>query len=247
MRLLIVDACRSGALTRVKGGRDAPPFAITLDAAGVGGGEGAVFLTSSAADEDAQESDDIKGSFFTHALASALLGAGDADGDGRVTLEEAYRYAYESTLRASSRTLAGTQHPTFQYDLRGQGQIVLATLDAGGRERGVLAFPAGRGYLVMKGDRGGPMVAEIGAHDRARRLSVGPDRYFVRGRAPGYLLEGVVTVAGGEARTVEDRDLERLEYARLVRKGGPDAGLAQGPQAGYQPRSPPGGATFCQR
>jgi len=247
MRLLIVDACRSGALTRVKGGHDAPPFAITLDAGGMaGGGEGAVFLTSSAANEDAQESDDIKGSFFTHALASALMGAGDTDGDGRVTLEEAYRYAYESTLRASSRTLAGTQHPTFQYDLRGQGQIVLATLDTGGRERGVLAFPAGRGYLVMKGDRGGPVVAEIGPYDRARRLSVLADRYFVRGRGPGYLLEGTLALAAGEARTVEDRDLERLEYARLVRKGHADAALAQGPQAGYQLRTPLGGATFCQ-
>jgi Caspase domain len=247
MRLLIVDACRSGALTRVKGGRDAPPFAITLDAAGMsGGGEGAVFLTSSAANEDAQESDDIKGSFFTHALASALLGAGDTDGDGRVMLEEAYRYAYESTLRASSRTLAGTQHPTFQYDLRGQGQIVLTTLNAGGGARGVLAFPPGRGYLVMKGDRSGSVVAEIGPYDRARRLSVPPDRYFVRGRGPGYLLEGTVALAAGDARTVEDRDLERLDYARLVRKGRAEAALTQGPQAGYQLRSPLGGATLCQ-
>jgi len=249
MRLMIVDACRSGALTRVKGGRDAPPFAITLDAASGGASEGAVFLTSSAVNEDAQESDEIKGSFFTHALASALMGAGDADGDGRVLLEEAYRYAYDSTLRASSRTLAGTQHPTFQYDLRGQGQIVLATLDAGGRDRGVLTFPADRGYLVMQGDRSDAVVAEIGPHDRTRRLSVRPDRYFVRGRGPGYLLEGSVALAAGEARVVEDRDLERLEYARLVRKGGQahaEAAIAQGPQAGYQLRSPLGGASFCQ-
>jgi hypothetical protein len=248
MRLLIVDACRSGALTRLKGGRDAPPFAITLDAATGGASEGAVFLTSSAVNEDAQESDEIRGSFFTHALASGLLGAADADGDGRVMLEEAYRYAYDSTLRASSRTLAGPQHPTFQYDLRGQGQIVLATLDDGRRERGMLAFPPGRGYLVMQGDRAGPVVAEIGPYDRTRRLSVRPDRYFVRGRGPGYLLEGTVALAAGEARTVEDRDLERLEYARLVRKGRADATVtaAQGPQAGYELRSPLGGATLCQ-
>jgi hypothetical protein len=75
---------------------------------------------------------------------------------------------------------------------------------------------------------------------------VPPDRYFVRGRGPGYLLEGTVALAAGEARTVEDHDLERLEYARLVRKGRADTGIAQGPQAGYQLRSPLGGATFCQ-
>jgi len=204
-----------------------------------------VFLTSSAADEDAQESDEIRGSFFTHALVSALLGAGDADGDGRVVLEEAYRYAYEGTLRASSRTLAGLQHPTFQYDLRGQGQIVLTTVDPRSRERATLTFPEGRSYLVMQGDAAGAVVGEVGARDRTRRLSVRPDRYFVRGRGPDHLLEGTITVAAGETRRLDDRDLERIEYARLVRKGAPDATAAHGPQAGYQLRSPVNGATFC--
>ena len=58
------------------------------------------------AGEDAQESDDIKGSFFTHHLVSALRGAADEDMDGRVVLEEAYRYTYNETLRASNRTPA---------------------------------------------------------------------------------------------------------------------------------------------
>ncbi len=127
-RLLVLDSCRSGALTRVKGGTPIPPFDIQLNERVTG--EGAVFLTSSSASEDSQESDELKGSFFTHALLSGLLGAADENGDGKVTLDEAYRHAYEATLRASSRTLAGTQHPTFQYDLRGTGDLVLASLDA---------------------------------------------------------------------------------------------------------------------
>src|SRR5204863_443943 len=118
-RLLILDACRSGALTRVKGGTPIPPFEIQLGERVAG--EGAVFLTSSSASEDSQESDEIKGSFFTHALVSGLLGAADANSDGRVTLDETYRYAYDATLRASSRSLAGVQHPTFEYDVRGMG------------------------------------------------------------------------------------------------------------------------------
>ena len=244
VRLLVVDACRSGALTRVKGGREVPPFAIALDPGMTG--EGAVFLTSSAANEDAQESDEIRGSFFTHYLASALQGAGDSDGDGRVVLEEAYRYAYENTLRATSRTLGGPQHPTFQYDLRGQGQIVLTTLDATpGSAHALLTLPAGKSYLVMNGDRAGAVLAEVGAHDRTRRLSVGAGRYFVRARGSGYLLEGTITLAAGEARTLDDRALERIDYARLVRKGRRESTLAHGPQAGYQLRSPLDGASFC--
>ena len=71
-RLLILDACRSGALTRVKGGEPIPPFDLRMGERVAG--EGAVFLTSSSAAEDSQESDEIKGSFFTHALVSGLLG-----------------------------------------------------------------------------------------------------------------------------------------------------------------------------
>ena len=93
-------------------------------------GDGLAFLTASSASEDAQESDELRGSFFTHALVSGLLGAADRDGDGAVVLDEAYRYAYEATLRATSRTFAGTQHPTFRYDFRGQGELVLTRPDA---------------------------------------------------------------------------------------------------------------------
>src|SRR5258707_13812159 len=94
-RILVSDACRSGALTRVKGGQRAPPFPI-----GTGeqlSGEGVVFLTGSSANEDAQESDELRGSFFTHAFNSGLLGAADTAGGGRVTLEEACRCAPAAT------------------------------------------------------------------------------------------------------------------------------------------------------
>src|SRR4051812_37133854 len=76
-RILAVDSCRSGALTRVKGGR--PPFDIRIDEHL--SEQGLVLLTSSAADEDAQESDALRGSFFMHHFVSALLGAADADGE----------------------------------------------------------------------------------------------------------------------------------------------------------------------
>ncbi|HET9751788.1 MAG TPA: caspase family protein, partial [Myxococcales bacterium] len=167
-RLLVLDACRSGALTRVKGGAPIPPFEIRIDERVAG--EGAVFLTSSSASEDSQESDDIKGSFFSHALISGLLGAADENGDGRVTLDEAYRYAYDATLRASSRTLAGLQHPTFQYEVRGQGNLVLSTLDGNAPGRAWVSLPAGRTWLLFNGSEEGAVVAEVGARDKARRL-----------------------------------------------------------------------------
>ncbi len=216
-RLLVLDACRSGALTRVKGGTPIPPFELTASERAPG--EGAVFLTSSSASEDSQESDELKGSFFTHAFVSGLLGAADADGDGRVTLDEAYRHAYEATVRGSSRTLAGVQHPTFQYDVRGQGDVVLATLTGNERTRGWLSFPPGIGWLVFQGSADGAVAGEIGRSDRVRRLSVRAGTYFVRGRGADALLEGEQRAAAGATVTVDPARLERTAYARLVRKG----------------------------
>ncbi len=221
-RLLILDACRSGALTRVKGGAPIPPFDIRFGERVAG--EGAVFLTSSSASEDSQESDEIKGSFFTHALLSGLLGAADENGDGRVTLDEAYRYAYETTLRASSRTLAGIQHPTFQYEVRGQGDLVLATLEANSANRAWIALPEGRTWLLFQGSQDGSVVGEVSAHDKSRRLNGRAGKYFVRGRGPEMLLEGALDAPAGANVLLDESRLERTAYARLVRKG---AGAAE--------------------
>ena len=216
-RLLILDSCRSGALTRVKGGTPIPPFEIQLGERV--SGEGAVFLTSSSASEDSQESDELKGSFFTHALVSGLLGAADENGDGKVTLDEAYRHAYAATLRASSRTLAGMQHPTFEYDLRGAGDLVLATLEPRSASRAWIDLPPGKTWLLFQENADGAVVGEVASADRVRRLSVRSGRYFLRGRGAEELLEGTVTAAPGATVTVDESKLDRTAYARLVRKG----------------------------
>lgn len=240
VRLLILDSCRSGALTRVKGGRRTAGFAIQIDERLAS--QGAVLLTSSSATEDAQESDDLRGSFFTHYLVSGLLGAADASGDGQVSLAEAYRYAYEHTLRASSRTLAGTQHPTFRYDLSGHGEVALTRLASARRRRGQLRFPDGRSYLVLRDGEEGAVVAEVAAGDRRRTVSVRPGRYFVRGRGRDHLLEGTVRVAAGQELEVADGQLARIAYARLVRKGGGVLRLTQGPLVGARAHAALGNA-----
>ncbi|HEY0712303.1 MAG TPA: caspase family protein [Polyangia bacterium] len=216
-RLLVLDACRSGALTQAKGGTRAPPFPIQIEQWLAG--EGAVVLTSSAVNEDAQESDAVGGSFFTHYFVSGLLGAADHNDDGQVSIEEVYRFAYDSTLRASSRSLIGTQHPTFRYDLRGQGTLPL-TFPFRSEGRAEIRFPEGLGFLVLRDNGDGPVVAEIGVADRVRRLSLRPGRYFVRGRGRDHLREGIVALNAGERALVDEQRLERVAYARLVRKGG---------------------------
>lgn len=234
-RLLVVDACRSGALTRVKGGSIVAPFALPPEPSLRG--EGMAFLTASSANEDAQESDAIGGSFFTHALVSGLLGAADTDGDGKVVLEEAYRHAYDATLRATSRTFAGTQHPTFQYDFRGQDALVLTRLDRAQKQRASLGFPDGITFLVLRGNAQGPVIAEVGEKDPARSLSLRPGSYFVRGRGKDVLLEGTLSISAGQSYAVDPDQLERVEYARLVRKGERTSALSHGPELGVEART----------
>lgn len=215
-RVLVVDACRSGALTRRKGG--VPDRAIVVDATAPGGAEGLVILTASAAGEDAQESDLLRGSFFTHHWVSGLRGAADLDDDGEVTLDESYRHAFTNTVRQSSATLAGTQHPTYRYDVSGAGSVVLSR-PRDGRRGGLLRFPSGIAFLVFDDSAAGKVVAELPAEAPARTLRVEAGSYFLRGRSTDALYEGVVNVAAQEARAVGLSELERIDYARLVRKG----------------------------
>ena len=226
-RILVLDACRSGALTRVKGGRAVTPFALAVDDHLPG--QGLAFLTASSANEDAQESDELRGSFFTHHFVSGLLGAADQDGDGKIALDEAYRYAYDATVRGTSRTFAGTQHPTFSFELRGQGKVVLTELGARAASRALLRFPAGRPYLVFAGGANGAVMGEVGAIDRARRLSLKPGRYFVRGRAPTRSWK--VRSRRAPARTARSRTRSsdgrrtRAWCARVARTPGPPMAL----------------------
>lgn len=116
VRIAILDSCASGAFTRAKGGVARPPFIVdsSIDV------HGHAFLTSSSADEAAQESDRIGASFFTHYLVSGLRGAADASGDRRITLTEAYRFAFEETSRAlRPRSLApSTRRTRFDWPAR---------------------------------------------------------------------------------------------------------------------------------
>lgn len=228
-RLVILDACRSGALTRVKGGKRVAAFVLPEAATAPLPSDGVAFLTASSSQEDAQESDELQSSFFTHAFVTGLLGAADTDRDGAVVLDEAYRYAYQSTLRATSRTLAGTQHPTFQYDLHGRGELTLTRPLAHASSRASVSFPAGLAYLLLRDSESGHVALELEPSAETRSLSLEPGRYFVRARSAEVMYEGPLVASSGAIDTVDVSRLARIDYARLTRKGGPSTQLTHGP------------------
>ena len=219
-RLVILDACRSGALTRVKGGVVGAPVPLAkVEVADRGLADGVVFFTASARDEDAQESDKIRGSFFTHYLVSGLRGAADADGDGDVDLDEAYRFAYERTLRASSGGSIGPQHPTFRHEMKGRSDVILTRVAATSGQV-LLSFPSGTTWFVFAGSLDGALLAEVQSDAPRRVIALKAQRLFLRGRARSELLEATITPSAGERVVVDSIKMQRSDYARLVRKGG---------------------------
>jgi hypothetical protein len=124
VRIAVLDACASGAITRIKGGQLRAPFLVDESA----DMRGHAFLTSSAETEAAQESDRIRGSYFTHYLLSGLRGAADMSGEGKVTLNEAYQFAFNETLGRTVDTKGGAQHPSYDINLSGTGDVVMTDL-----------------------------------------------------------------------------------------------------------------------
>jgi hypothetical protein len=124
VRIAVLDACASGAITRLKGGQLRQPFLVDESAEM----RGHAFLTSSTESEAAQESDRLRGSYFTHFLVSGLRGAADLSGEGKVTLNEAYQFAFNETLGRTVDTKGGPQHPSYDINLSGTGEVVMTDL-----------------------------------------------------------------------------------------------------------------------
>ncbi|HEU5055222.1 MAG TPA: caspase family protein [Kofleriaceae bacterium] len=154
VRIAIVDSCASGSFTRIKGGTRRAAF-LQDESNKV---RGHAFLSSSSADENAQESDRIRASFFTHFLVAGLRGAGDRDRDRVVTLTEAYQFAYEQTVGRTQNTRHGTQHPAYDMHLSGAGNIVMTDLRS---TESVLVLPAELAGRVTITDKKGRVVVEV--------------------------------------------------------------------------------------
>ena len=123
-KIVVLDACQTGAYSRIKGASLEADFSYNSIA--MLQTSGTAVMASSAADEFSQESDALKGSFFTHHLVVGMRGAADSDKDGRISLFEAYEYAYNHTLIATAGTSVGAQHVTLETELKGKGEMILS-------------------------------------------------------------------------------------------------------------------------
>jgi hypothetical protein len=216
LTIVVIDACQSGAFSRIKGAEPTTDFSFNsvarLTTAGL------AVMASSTGTELSQESDQLASSYFTHHLLLALRGAGDANQDGKVSLDEAYRYTYNRTLAGTAATAVGAQHATLETALKGKGDVVLTRPTSASSQ--LLVPAAVEGRLLIQHRQSGAVLAEL---DKARggtvRLAMTSGPYTVLLRRGDDVRECDVAVPAGATVSF---DLAACRPARL------DTGAAKG-------------------
>ncbi len=217
LRVVVLDSCKSGELIREKGAAKGEPFLI--DAVLEPEVAGSVVITSSSSSEAAQESDRLRGSFFTHHLVSGLYGAADADHDGRVTLEEAYAFAHFHTLDSTSAGAGAVQHPSYGLALTGRGEIVFTTLERSTAEIEISGDNRTGQYFVVDPTRELVLLELVLSGSKGLRARLPPGRYRVRKRDGQRIFSAAVVLRAGRTSRVRDEDLVEVRVVQPRTKG----------------------------
>lgn len=192
VHIAILDSCASGAFTQLKGGKKKTPFLID-NAYNM---KGYAFMTSSSSNETSQESDRLRGSFFTHYLISGMRGAADMNRDGKVTLSEAYQYAFNETLAQTEKTMSGPQHPNYNIRMSGTGDVVMTEIR---RSSSVLSLSGPLSGRIFIRTRQDDLIAELN-------------------KSPGPAIE--IGLEEGTYRLVNIREDQVYEAKIALHKGG---------------------------
>jgi len=221
VHIAILDSCASGSFTRIKGGAKLPPFLADSS----NQVEGFAFLSSSSADENAQESDRIGASFFTYYFVAGLRGAADRNHDGKITLTEAYQFSYEETLGRTQNTAYGPQHPAYDMHLSGTGDVVITDLRS---TESTLVLPAALRGRITVIDRNGRIAVEL-TKDAGEPLSLALPSATYSIHVDGGAGEFVATVTLERAGAVafEPKELRRTRREATVPRGSAGAHRAR--------------------
>jgi hypothetical protein len=214
VRVGVVDACSGGAWTGTKGLHSAEPFVV--DVPFTLGAEGSALVAASSGAESAHEFERIGGSFFTHHFVAGLRGGAERNGDGVVTLGEAFEYAKAGTLRDSAIHAPSPQHPSFVMNLRGRSDLPLAHL-AGAATRFDVVQHEGP-LEVIRLDQA-LVVLEIPPGQRTATLALPPGRYVVRRRARGETFAAEVELVSGRPVSLHEESLTLVGSPQLASKG----------------------------
>jgi hypothetical protein len=121
--IFIADSCYSGST----GGRTIRQSGVRANISDafldrISSGKGRIILTASGANEVSAEDDELQHGIFTYYLLKGLKGPADADKDGLVSVDEAYRYVTTYVPRATGQE----QHPVKKGTV--EGSLILSII-----------------------------------------------------------------------------------------------------------------------
>ncbi|MGL1935539.1 MAG: caspase family protein [Fibrobacterales bacterium] len=213
VKIAVLDACASGTITRFKGGLRRKAFLVDESS----DMKGYAFITSSAGDEVSQESDRISGSFFTHYLVTGLRGAADISGDKKVTLSEAYQFAFNETLLNTEKTSGGAQHANYDMKLTGTGDVVFT--DVREISSGLLLGENIAGRLFVRNSEG-YLIAELSKQGgRSIELGLEPGEYSIGLEAHNRFKKSSVVIPYKKRIVVNGRDFITVNKEQTVSRG----------------------------
>ena len=213
VNVAILDSCASGAFTRTKGGTKRPAFLVD-ESTRV---KGYAYISSSSEDEVAQEADSIASSFFTHYLASGLRGAADTNRDRKVTLNEAYQYAFAKTVARTEHTVGRAQHPAYNMHLAGTGDLVMTDLRSTSATLSIGANVSGQ--LFVRDTKGNLVVELSKSPGRGVVLGLGAARYAVTLRGETGLHTATVSLAKGQTTRLAHNAFAAATLERTASRG----------------------------
>ncbi|HET8932640.1 MAG TPA: caspase family protein, partial [Polyangiales bacterium] len=223
LSIVVLDACQSGAFSRPKGAVQATDFSFNsverLNAAGI------AVVASSNERELSQESELLRSSYFTHHWLVGLRGAGDHNRDGRVTLSEAYQYAYNHTLANTAESAVGEQHATLETNLRGQDDVPLTHPAAASSRLSVPAPHEGR--VLVQALPSWSVLAELDkVAGQAVTLALPPGKYAVTVRRGDQAARCSLILQDGAELLLEADQCEAID-ARAAQAKGDDRPLTR--------------------
>jgi len=225
-RLLILDCCFSGGFAEEKGELDVAAE-LALD------GRGIAVLSGSRAREYSYEGrpigPELPRSVFTEGLAVGLAtGDADTDGNGRVTVAEAYNYAYRYVSQNTPR-----QAPQYYLE-EGHGEMILARArprtrpqarisaadpPVGPRPRSAGGVRESDGAVRRPDAQAVPQSSA--AHATADTSAVILEQDRDNAYCVTFSLDGGLLASGGWGRPVRIRDAFGDRLVRELRSAGP--------------------------
>ncbi len=215
-RVAFVDACESGTLARAKGGTPVDMIDVRVDDALTA--TGLAIITSSGPMSVARESAQFGGGVFSRALFTGLRGSADTNGDGAVSLTEAYDHAFEATVIGTASHGGSVQRPEYRTDMRGVGDVVLTRI---ARNAAGLVLPEElEGVYSLVSVATGQVIVRVDKKPgEVRRVTLSPGRYIVRKVRTTDVLVAELNLVWGGDRWVDDAQMTVVPLGDPLARG----------------------------